>query len=228
MSTLIGLGGKLRAGKDEVAKYLAEQHDYITMGMSDALNEALLALNPIILVHTPIEPHWNAGEYARYRDLHDAVGYVEAKRNPEVRRLLQALGTEVGRNMIGQDVWVDIAERRIRAELDAGHNVVITAVRFPNELEMLERLGGMSVWIERADEAREADESVSSHASETSVSAELFDCTIFNNRGIPELHEAVEGLLAFAEDIEIAQLVREHIRIAIDVDESGPWPDYDR
>ena len=88
---LIGLGGKLRAGKDAVADYLEEHHDFVKMGMSDALNDALLKLNPYI----PTERIYADGEWVvpagihRYQDLYDEVGYVEAKKNPEVRRLLR-------------------------------------------------------------------------------------------------------------------------------------------
>ena len=197
MSTLIGLGGKLRAGKDEVANYLAEQHDYVTMGMSDALNDALLKLNPWIPLLEPLTLDNGATVTGtlRYGSLHSLVGYVEAKKNPEVRRLLQALGTEVGRDMIDPEVWVRIAQRRITELLESGHNVVITAVRFPNELEMIHRLGGTTVWIDRPDEARGASQEQSSHASETSVSLGDFDHAIRNDGTLANLRTRTENLV---------------------------------
>jgi hypothetical protein len=166
---------------------------------------------------------WQAGRFVRYRQLLDAVGYVEAKRHRDVREYLQGLGTEVGRDMIDPEVWVTIAERTIRGLLESGHNVVITAVRFPNELEMITRLGGTSIWIERASEARGAAEELSGHASETSVSQEQFDWGIDNNRTLPELYDTVESVL---DIIEQAQLrVGPKLRL-------GPtgnvWPVYDR
>src|SRR4051794_22743165 len=97
MSTrrLIGLGGKLRAGKDAVAEYLAEEHDFAVMGMSDALNEALqrigtggpwVRLEFSFFVNRPWEKkvrrgRYFKGDFVRYGELLAAVGYVEAKRH---------------------------------------------------------------------------------------------------------------------------------------------------
>lgn len=201
---LIGLGGKLRAGKDAVGDYLEEKHGYVKLGMSDALNEALLKLNPYI----HLEPGHPLGEFVLYKFLHDAVGYVEAKKNPEVRRLLQVLGTEVGREMIDPDVWVRIAEKKILRLWENGKSVVITAMRFPNEIEMLERLGGLSVWVERPDELRlqahstgadNAPLSVLAHASETSVSADDFSYVLMNDGTLEQLYRKVEKRLVERE-----------------------------
>jgi hypothetical protein len=209
---LIGLGGKLRAGKDAVGDYLESEHDFVKLGMSDALNEALLKLDPLIPLGT-ITP-----DHQRYSVYLEAVGgYVEAKKNPEVRRLLQVLGTEVGREMIDPDVWVRIAEKKILQHWTEGRDVVITAVRFPNEVEMIRRLGGTSVWIERDEalrspnagtessegtgrpeetvSAREgAKNAIHAHASENSVSAEDFEYSILNNGTLKELYEKVDQI----------------------------------
>lgn len=206
---LIGLGGKLRAGKDAVADYLEWEHGYVKLGMSDALNEALLKLNPWIPreLYGPVPgttvPNWPI----RYKDLHDIEGYVEAKKNPEVRRLLQVLGTEVGRDMIDPDVWVRIAEKKIREHWANGKSVVITAMRFPNEIEMLNRLGGFSAWIERPDEQRfyttpGTDVNISQHASENSVSAKDFQYVLNNDGTLKQLYRKVEKRLIEREGTE--------------------------
>lgn len=204
MGTLIALGGQLRAGKDEVAQHLAKKHGYVVMGMSDPLNAALLALNPLI-PHTYEADRYEPGlgYVTRYQDLHDAVGYVEAKKNPEVRRLLQVLGTEVGRNMISQDVWVNMAERTIREHWAENKKVVITAVRFPNEIEMVRRLGGTTVWIERASEARtDAQGEILAHASENSVSADDFEHFLDNDSTLDELFLKVDEALDILEALK--------------------------
>ena len=197
MNRLIGLGGKLRAGKDAVGDYLEEKHDFVKLGMSDALNEALLKLNPWI----PVPSGMSADvTYLPYAHIHEMYGYVEAKKNPEVRRLLQVLGTEVGREMIDQDVWVKIAEKKILEHWANGKSVVITAMRFPNEIEMLERLSGITAWVERPDAerlsngpesqdagvtpestteaGRRSHRAIHAHASENSVSANDFQAVI--------------------------------------------------
>lgn len=202
---LIGLGGRMRAGKDAVGDYLAQEHGFEKMGMSDALNDALLKLNPYVPVETEFE-FWtgygteeqeSAGkvyDWVPYAELHEEVGYVEAKKNPEVRRLLQALGTEVGREMLGENVWVEIAEKKILEHWRSGRDVVITALRFPNELEMLERLGGTSVWIERPGEETSMGE-LSEHASENSVEPKDFDYVLMNDGTLDQLYRKVEKRL---------------------------------
>ena len=181
---LIGLGGRLRAGKDAVADHLVAKHGFVKLGMSDALHEALLAIDPIVEC-------WDAamGGEERYSDLIKRDGYVEAKKNPEVRRLLQKLGTEVGRDMIYEDVWADIMARKVDALHAEGKDVVVTGVRFPNEVDMVRGVYGKAVWIERPTAGE-----TSSHASESSVSAEDFDVVIHNTGTLDDLYVMVDLL----------------------------------
>ena len=238
MSRLIGLGGKLRAGKDAVGDYLEEKHDFVKMGMSDALNEALLKINPWIPVPSGMSDREET--FLPYAHIHEAVGYVEAKKNPEVRRLLQVLGTEVGRDMIDPDVWVSIAEKKIREHWANGKSVVITAMRFPNEIEMLTRLGGLSVWVERPDAERlsnglEAEagrgtsdrvsegltgsqEAIQGHASENSVSSNDFDYVLVNDGTLDQLYRKVEKRLIEREGTQ---------KLVPRIDMHGQWPIYD-
>lgn len=204
---LIALGGKLRAGKDAVGDHLVAEHGFVKLGMSDALNLALLALNPwvrldfAVIVEYPWEAglrrgKFHKGEYVRYADLHAAVGYTEAKKHSDVRVYLQKLGTEVGRDMIDPDVWVRIAEKKIRALWAEGKDVVITAMRFPNEVAMVERMGGESVWVNRtAPDDAESDESVSAHTSEGSVSEEDFELRIENDGTLEDLHGWADAIV---------------------------------
>ena len=214
MSKLIGLGGYLRSGKDVVADYLEEKHGFVKLGMSDPLHEATLKLNPRFRLDYPIRLGYlwaKTYETYHYRDIIDAVGYVEAKKHTEIRTWLQILGTEVGREMIDENVWVNVAEKRIRALLDAGKSVVLTATRFPNEIEMIHRLGGETIWIARDvskrlestggyESTKETQKSAQSaptavHASESSVGADDFDVTLENNGTLDELYEKVEALI---------------------------------
>lgn len=177
---LVGIGGLLASGKDTVADYLVEHHGYTKLNMSEPLHEAMLALNPI--VSPGLDP------VLRYGELVAAVGYTAAKENPEVRRLLQALGTEVGRKMFGENVWVDIAGRKIDALRAEGKPVVITGIRYPNELEMIRsRKGGHALWVAR-------NVAQGAHASETSVQATDFDITIENISTLDALYASTEAL----------------------------------
>lgn len=187
---LIGLGGRLRAGKDAVADHLVDAHGFAKVGMSDALHEAMLAINPIL------DPGDSAhgGEPATYRDAIAALGYVRTKAEyPEARRLLQALGTEVGRNMIGENVWVDIMKRKIAALRAEGRDVVVTGLRFGNEVLAIADAGGTTIWVHRPSEAASA--AVAAHASETSVDAGDFHEVLLNAGTLEELQRTAESLV---------------------------------
>lgn len=113
----IGIAAYAESGKDEVADVLVEEYGFVKINMSDALDKYLIILNPI-LDETGI----------RYAELRAKVDFVTAKRHPEVRRLLQKFGTEVGRE-IDVDLWV-----REVAKLAVQHtNVVTTGIRYTNE-----------------------------------------------------------------------------------------------
>lgn len=189
---LIGLGGRLRSGKDVVADRLVAEHGFVKLGMSDALHEAMLAINPIV------DPGDSArgGMPVTYSELVAKVGYVEAKTEPEVRRLLQNLGTDVGRNMIGEDVWVQIMARKIDDHRGAGHPVVVTGLRFPNEVRMVEELNGHAVWIERPG-LHAPTAGTAAHASENSVSAEHFKNIIRNTGTLADLEERADSYARF-------------------------------
>lgn len=181
---LIGLGGKLTAGKDVVADYLVEKHGYVKLGMSDALHDAMMVLNPIVYVNHTYDEEFT------YVEAIQEYGYVKTKELfPEARRLLQALGTEVGRKMFGENVWVDIMTRKIQERRDAGLSVAVTGIRFPNELEMIHDLGGWSVWVHRP-----GLESTDTHDSENSVRMEDFQVIVNNDSTIEVLRDRAKGL----------------------------------
>lgn len=186
---LIGIGGLLASGKDTVADYLVDEYAWHKMGMSDPLHNAMLTLNAIVAIH----PH--SGSIIRYGDLTDDVGYVEAKNLPEYRRLLQVFGTEVVRELFGNTVWVDNARKRIKAVLDAGGDVILTGLRYPNEVELIRELGGTTWWVDRPGFLI----SGSTHTSENSVSEEDFDVTIENVGTLADLYAVVDQEIMGAE-----------------------------
>ena len=210
-ATLIGIGGKLASGKDTVADFLVEYHGFRKIGMSDTLADMLEVLNPLVpatkkdggivwlfrklgLISPAVE---------EYADLLDRVGYTKAKENPEVRRLLQQLGTEVGRNMIHTDLWVNLMARKVAEIRAAGDPVIVTGIRFPNELDKIRELGGHLWWVAREqwtanDQAMAVD--LRRHSSEGSVEPSDFDTIIRNTTTLSALYARVQGELYGLED----------------------------
>jgi hypothetical protein len=183
MPALIGIGGALAAGKDTVADHLVAKHGWKKHWMSEPLNDALLTLNPVIEIDND---HFKV----RYARLVSEVGYTAAKEHPEVRRLLQVLGTEVGRNMIGEDTWVDIAGRKIDdSRLAERRDVIITGVRFKNELTMIKQRGGILLYVDRPGRSSTVH---AAHASENSLTKDDFDVVVDNIGTLENLYDIVD------------------------------------
>lgn len=163
---IIGLSGYCRSGKDTVAGMLVGLHGYEGRAFASPIREALLTLNPIL----------ESGH--RINEIVQDYGWEVAKAKLEVRRLLQVLGTEVGRNMFGQDFWVDQAIKGLFKE----DYIVFTDCRFPNEAEAIRNLGG-EVWRI----IRPGVDAINAHPSEHALADYAFDRTIINDGSLDDL-----------------------------------------
>lgn len=175
---LIGLSGRAGAGKDLLASHLAP-FGYVRVAFADPLREMALAIDPLI------------GDGLHLASYLDLVSWDAAKKDPEVRRFLQRLGTEGVRAFFGADTWVRLAEERIAGLGDVP--VVVTDVRYPNEVDMVRRLGGLWCHVHRPDAA-----AVPGHASEEALDMAEADVVIHNTAGPERLEELAPGLHASA------------------------------
>lgn len=182
LPNLISFSGYAFAGKDTLADLLVENDGYAKTYMSKPLEKALLTLNPLI-------PLMN-GLVVAYSALHADVGYDESKKNPEVRRLLQLLGTEIGREMFDQNVWVNIAENEIHELWSTGTPVTITGVRYPNEMAMVRQNGGVTIWIERP-----GYKPVNSHTSDNTLGPDDCDLHLVNNSTPEAMYDCLFPIL---------------------------------
>lgn len=182
MSNIIGLAGFAGSGKDEAAKALVGL-GYRRIAFADVLREMALAIDPFVF-----ERAEGDGDIYIFRRLSAVIqnyGWDDAKNEfPDVRRLLQRLGTEAGRDILGENIWVDTALGR-----ETTDKLVVTDVRFPNEVEGVRKRGGIVVQIQRPGVGPRND-----HASETSLLNYEFDAVIVNNGTIDELHEKMINL----------------------------------
>jgi hypothetical protein len=65
------------------------------------------------------------------------------------RLALQKIGTDVFRNMFHDDIWINTFEKRISN--DPNRNVVISDVRFKNEIALIRQLGGTLIRVDRGE-----------------------------------------------------------------------------
>jgi len=106
------------------------------------------------------------------------------------RQMMQTLGTEWGRSCIHPDLWIMVAAGTVEEQLKRGRNVVIDDVRFPNEAEMIRKLGGELWLVNRPGVVYEGD-----HASEGALSEVEPDSLINNSGSLTQLRQVVVGLL---------------------------------
>lgn len=188
---LVGLCGRKRSGKDTAARALTR------LGWAtDAFATTLKAMaydirGPRVLVPPGLCDTWPGGTVAPYQDVIDELGPEAAKMVPDVRTYLQTLGTEGGRRHLGPDVWVSTAMRRVQETRRAGSDVVVTDVRFPNEVEAIRKAGGLLVRVERP-----TGEDGDTHASEWAIQDVEADITLRNDGTVTDLHAALLGALA--------------------------------
>jgi hypothetical protein len=106
------------------------------------------------------------------------------------RQMMQTLGTEWGRSCIHPDLWVMVASWAAIKQLKSGRNVVFDDVRFPNEAEMIRRLGGELWLVDRPGVVYEGG-----HSSEGALRDIVPDAVINNSGNLEQLREVVTGLL---------------------------------
>lgn len=66
-----------------------------------------------------------------------------------VRHLLQTLGTEWGRRCVHPELWTRAWSSAATLALNGGTSVVVDDMRFPNELQAVQDLGGLTVRVVR-------------------------------------------------------------------------------
>lgn len=187
---LVGIGGKLRSGKDAFADHLVSAHGFTKMNMSDPMNAAARVMNPWIPVSKPS----GALVWVRYADLVDEIGFTEAKKNPEVRRFLQVTGADFGRDMVDVNIWQRMHSRNIDRAIATGLKVVITGVRFPNEADMISDRAGTLVWVNRPDVSGLAG-ALAAHTTETGITADAFDLVVQNDGTLADLYSQADSLV---------------------------------
>lgn len=214
MTIVIGVTGQARHGKSAVCEILCQEHGFTIIGFADALKRMALAIDPVIpVVHTggqyPVtDKDVRAGATivtARLSQIVAWSSWEKAKDDyPEVRRFLQALGTEGGRECIDPDIWVDLWEREVRKH----DRVCVPDVRFLNEAIAVEGFLDESVWFDegvaktlwRVIRPGLVDENAgTTHASESEQAQIAVGTTLINEGTLEALSDKVRAALIAAD-----------------------------
>lgn len=186
---LVGLVGRKRSGKDSVALIMIEQK-WLRAAFADTVRQVALAIDPVVMLGPSLD---TVRTFDRLAMVVARDGWDNAKVNhADIRRFLQRLGTEGVREILGQDLWVDhTMDEEVIPNLNAGDNVVITDVRFPNEIDAVRAAGG-EIWrIDRPGLGPDTD----THASEMAWRRVQPDVIITNDGDLAELADKVRRQL---------------------------------
>ena len=194
MSALIGIGGKMGAGKTLCASMLVKDHGYKEIAFADVLKricKELFILDDRQLYGTlldkqTVDPRWGCSS----------------------RHILQVVGTDLLRNRlcdkipnIGHNIFCMhfyyLYQTIIAEDKDA--KIVISDVRFINEIDMIHSLGGTTWYIERDTVCNKIDNVATQqsalHESENSVIPDQFMSVLTNNGSIECLTGMVNDLV---------------------------------
>lgn len=171
---IIGLCGYAGSGKDEIAKTLISDYGYRRVAFADKIKDILYDIDPVIMVDA-------YGKRITVKDLVNDEGWDDAKKNKDIRELLQRLGVAV-RTYLQSTTWVDAALRGVLPT----DKVVVTDVRFINEATQIRNLGGF-IWRVK----RSGIKAVNTHISETELDGYKVDQIFSNNGSLNDLKNLV-------------------------------------
>ena len=209
---IIGICGLIGSGKDTIADYLQNIHQFRRESFAHALKDAVAQVfgwdRELLEGRTKESRAW--------REQVDPWWASRLKMpNLTPRHVLQIWGTEVARKSFHDDIWIASLENKLRKTKD---DVVISDCRFPNEIKSIRSAGGIVIRVVRGPEPAWYDAAVSVnrgpngnvtwatskriletarvHASETAWIGTRFDAVIDNNAdGLDNLYKQIKDLV---------------------------------
>ena len=208
---IIGVCGFIGSGKDTIADYLVNIHQFRRESFANSLKDAIAHVFG-----------WNRdmleGRTRQSREWREQVDPWWSERlnmpNLTPRWVLQHWGTEVCRRAFHDDIWIAALENKLRNSKD---DIVISDCRFPNEIKSIQKTGGIVICVVRGPEPEWYDAAVSAnrgpngntswaisraklerlqvHASESSWVGTKFDAVVDNNSTMDHLFLQINDLV---------------------------------
>jgi hypothetical protein len=202
---IIGVCGFIGSGKDTIADYLVNFHEFRRESFASTLKDAVASV--FGWDRTMLE-----GRTKEAREWREQVDpwWADRLSMPTLtpRWVLQYWGTEVCRKAFHDDIWIASLENKLRNSKD---HVVISDCRFPNEISSIKNAGGKIVWVQRGElpdwyeTAIDANQGSNVainelkmrkiHASETAWVGTEFDLILDNNGTIDDLYNQAKDLV---------------------------------
>jgi len=207
---IIGICGFIGSGKDTVADYLTNFHEFRRESFANSLKDCVAQV--FGWDRTMLE-----GRTKQAREWREQLDpwWADRLNMPELtpRWVLQHWGTEVCRHGFHDDIWIASLENKLRHSQD---DVVISDCRFPNEIAAIKRANGTVVRVVRGPEPDWYDAALAFnrgengnmrwatskaqlnklkiHASETAWVGTKFDAVLDNNGSLDDLYQQIQQL----------------------------------
>jgi hypothetical protein len=208
---IVGFVGFIGSGKDTAADYLVNFHGYRRESFANTLKDAV----SVVFGWDRTMLEGRTKEAREWRERSDEWWSNRLGKDITPRWILQHWGTDVLRQHFHDDIWIASLENKMRK---TGDNIVISDVRFPNEIKAIHNAGGIVVRVKRGDDPEWYDAAVSAnagpngnatwslskaklaqlkiHASETAWVGGNIDYTVWNNASIDDLFDQIKNLVS--------------------------------
>jgi hypothetical protein len=180
MPHLIGLySPRPRSGKSTTAEILVRDYNYKIKPLAGPLKR--------MIERFLFEAGFTVVEIDEYMtEKKEEMIHGNWDRPLTMRYLLQTLGTEWGREHLGENIWINVWEKSL--DFSNCKGIVADDVRFLNEANAIRERGG-EIWCVVRDV--ESLESTLKHASEGGLDKFEFDKYIFNSSTMEHLENSV-------------------------------------
>jgi hypothetical protein len=163
------------------------KYGYIKIGFADALKESC----KIMFCFTDEQLYGNLKEV------------VDERWGISPRIAMQYIGTDLFRKQIkiimpwiDDNFWVECLKNKIKhvQEHNKTQNIVISDVRFENELDMIKNMGGTIICVKRDCMTLNDNHDTCNHESESYINTLPCDHHIKNNSTLNDLYDVVENI----------------------------------
>ena len=180
---LVGILGRKFAGKDTVADYMCSKHNFNKLILAQPLKDACKLL-------------FNFSDEQLYGNLKESI---DPNWGITPRIVFQYFGTDVFRRdihkiipNIGDNFWINLAISKYLEMKNANKDalIVISDVRFQNEIDSIHEQGGIIIKIIRPELSN-----MDAHESEKNIDNLSGDYTIINDETKDDLYKKIDIII---------------------------------
>jgi adenylate kinase family enzyme len=185
---IIGICGYIGSGKSTLAKYLTETYNFEELAFADSLKQACgylfdLSHDQLYVDKETVDERWGVSP----------------------RAILQKVGTNIMRDTLPliipelkleTSIWIKLLTYKVNKilEIDSKSHIVISDVRFHDEVKAIKDLGGIILKVNRTSVEPIQTQHESENANELN-----YDNLIENNGTLDDFYKNINKILFFEE-----------------------------